>query len=77
MIEIEIFAPPVCSYDKIRDGKLRLNVNTTVKDVLKLIRLPALWRKLSVITVNNVKVNKDYILKDKDVLSIFMPVAGG
>lgn len=78
MIRIEVFAPAICNFDRIsREGYMEIQDGTTLREVLKVIKLPLIWRKLSFITVNSEKVDKDYVMRDGDVLSIFTPVAGG
>lgn len=78
MVRIEIYAPSVCDFTHIeKGGYMQLEDNISLKEVLKIIKLPILWRKFSYITVNSDKVSSDYIMKDGDVLSIFMPVVGG
>jgi len=78
MIKIEVYATPVCSFEKIsKEGYMEIPEGTTLLEVLKIIKLPFLHRKFSVITVNSDKVKGSYVMKDKDVLSIFMPVTGG
>lgn len=78
MIKIEVLAPAVCCFDRVdKQGYMEIAEGTTVREVIKIIKLPLLWRVVSFVTVNNDRVDMNYILKDKDVLSVFMPVAGG
>lgn len=78
MITIEVYAPPICNFDRIdKQGNMLIDEGTTLKEVLKIIKLPLLWRKFALVRVNSDKVSRDYIMKEADVLSIFMPVTGG
>lgn len=77
-IKVKVYAPGFCS-DEILDenSMIKIESGTRVNQVLKMLKTPLILRKVLLVTVNYQKVNKKYILKNNDVLSIFMPVSGG
>lgn len=78
MIRIEVYVPSICDFRLIdNNNTLELEDETTLKEVLKMIKLPFIFRKISFIRVNSEKVANNYKLKDGDILSILTPVAGG
>lgn len=52
-----------------------LDKDTTVQEVVKELKLP---KELSIIiTVNGRRADASYILKDRDVVALFLPTGGG
>jgi molybdopterin converting factor small subunit len=55
--------------------KMKINVSTRVQDILLRLKIPEQIPKI--ILINGVHAKKDQVLNERDVLSIFPPVAGG
>ena len=59
------------------DGYMTLKEGARVKDVYRKLRLPVLFRKYLICTVNYKSVPIDTKLNDGDIVTFIMPVFGG
>jgi molybdopterin converting factor small subunit len=77
-IKVKVYIPGFCSDELLDENSMiEIESGTRVNQVLKILKTPLVLRKVLLVTVNYQKVNKKYILKNNDVLSIFIPVSGG
>lgn len=77
-MKIELYAPGVCDLSKVdEDGYIDVPEGTTYGQLLKMIKLPFIWRKVFPCFLNYEKKPLDTVLHNEDVVSIFTPMAGG
>lgn len=72
-IEVRCFAT-ISNYAP-KDGFLEVSPNSTIKDIMDLLKLPE--NEVKVIFVNGKHEKKDYVLKDGDRVAFFPAVGGG
>ncbi|MDR0315094.1 MAG: MoaD/ThiS family protein [Oscillospiraceae bacterium] len=77
-MKIELYAPGVCDLSKVDEkGFLHVPDGITLKEALKIIKLPLIWKKIFPCLLNYEKVPMDTVLKEGDTISIFTPITGG
>ncbi len=77
-MKIELYAPPICDLSRVDDkGYIDVPEGTTYGELLKLIKLPFVWRKIFPCLLNYEKSPLNTVLKEGDIISIFTPIAGG
>jgi len=77
-MKVMVLAPGKFHSDKIdENGYLELKENTTVSQVLKMIKMPKLLAKIMLASVNGQIVPLNTALKEGDTLGFFSGIAGG
>lgn len=75
---VRVYAPAFCDHDLINDkGCVELNEGTTLRGLLKKLKMPILLRKMPIVFVNYDRVKASTVLKDGDTVSIMGMVASG
>jgi sulfur carrier protein ThiS len=59
------------------DGNIEVDDMTTVRQLLKVVKVPALLRPLIFVSVNGMTVDRNAVLKQGDAVSFMMPISGG
>ena len=59
------------------DGNIEVEDATTIRELLGLIKVPVLLRPLILVSVNGMKVDRNYKFEQGDAVSFMMPIAGG
>ncbi len=78
MIRVKVFPPYGCDRSALDDRSwMEIPEESTVSDVLKIIRLNPVKAKLLLISVNGERAPLSKELKDGDVIGFFFPVSGG
>ena len=78
MIRVKVFPPYGCDRSALDERSwVELREGSTVKDVLKIIRLSPLRAKLMLLSVNGMLAPLDQKLEDGDVIGFIAPVSGG
>ena len=77
-MKIEFHGPSMCDFSKMdKNGDIEVPEGTTVKQFIKIVKLPFVWTKVFPFLVNYEKVPYDTVLKDGDIVSAFSPSGGG
>ncbi len=77
-MKIEFHGPPMCDFSRMdKNGDIEVPEGTTLKQFLKLVKLPVIWRKVFPVLVNYQKVPMETALNDGDIVSAFSPSGGG
>lgn len=78
-MKIKVFPPPFCNHDVLDErGWLTMEEGATLKDVLKLIRLPRPLAKIMMVKLNGLKPESMSVqLRDGDVIGFFAFITGG
>ena len=77
-MKVEFHGPGVCDFSKMNpDGTIDVPEGTTVKQFIKIVKLPIIWTKVFPFLVNYEKVPLNTVLKEGDVVSAFSPSGGG
>ena len=77
-MRIEFHGPSLCDFSKFdRDGTIEVPDGITLKQFLKIVKLPVWWRKMFPLLLNYEKMPLDTVLKDGDIVSSFTPLGGG
>ena len=78
MIRVKVFPPYGCDRSALDERSwLELPEDSTVRDVLKIIRLSRLKARLLLLSVNGERATPSQKLKDGDVIGFIAPVSGG
>lgn len=78
MIRVKVFPPYGCDRSALDERSwMELEEGSTVKDVLKIIRLNPIKAKLLLLSVNGERASFSRELKDGDVIGFISPVSGG
>lgn len=77
-MKIEFHGPSMCDFSKMdKNGDIEVPEGTTVRQFMKIVKLPLMWTKVFPFLVNYEKVSYDTVLKDGDIVSAFSPTGGG
>ncbi|MCQ2488172.1 MAG: MoaD/ThiS family protein [Clostridia bacterium] len=77
-MKIEFHGPSMCDFSKMdKNGDIEVPEGTTVRQFMKIVKLPLMWTKVFPFLVNYEKVPYDTVLKDGDIVSAFSPTGGG
>lgn len=77
-MKIEFHGPSMCDFSKMdKNGDIEVPEGTTLKQFMKIVKLPMIWTKVFPFLVNYEKVPYDTVLKDGDIVSAFSPSGGG
>ena len=77
-MRIKVYAPSNADRSYLdEDSFLHTTEALTVNDVMKLLNLSFLRRRISIISVNNKLAKKNHRLSDGDILSFYEMRAGG
>ena len=77
-IRVKVFPLYGCDLSALDERSwIEIEEGSTVKDVLKLIRLSPVKAKLFLVSVNGERAPLSRKLQEGDVIGFFMPVAGG
>lgn len=77
-MKIEFHGPSICDFSKMDEkGYIEVPEGTTVKQFMKIVKLPKVWTKVFPFLVNYEKVPYSTVLQDEDVVSAFSPSGGG
>ena len=77
-MKIEFHGPSACDFSKFAaDGTIEVPDGITLKQFLKIVKLPPLWGKIFPLLLNYEKKPLDTVLKDGDIVSSFTPLGGG
>lgn len=78
MIRVKVFPPYGCDRSALDERSwVEIPEDSTVRDVLKIIRLNPLKAKLLLVSVNGERAHLSQKLKDGDVIGFITPVSGG
>ncbi len=78
MIRVKVFPPYGCDRSALDERSwVEIPEDSTVRDVLKIIRLNPLKAKLLLVSVNGERAHLSQKLKDGDVIGFIAPVSGG
>jgi molybdopterin converting factor small subunit len=78
MIKVKVYAPAFCSFKRVdENGHMTLPDDGVVGDVYKNLRIPAMFKKIMIASVNEQRVDLQAKLKDGDVVSFFSGLVGG
>ena len=78
MIRVKVFPPYGCDHRALDERSwMEIKEESTVKDVLKIIRLNSIKVKLLLVSVNGERVSLSRKLQDGDVIGFISPVSGG
>ena len=78
MIRVKVFPPYGCDRSTLDERSwMEIEEESTVKDVLKIIRLNPIKAKLLLVSVNGERVSLSRKLQDGDVIGFISPVSGG
>lgn len=78
MMRVRVLGMGIKRLDALdEDGYIDINEGTTVKQLLTTLQVNALVRWGRMYVVNYEKVDGQYKLKDHDVISLIIPIAGG
>lgn len=77
-MKIEFHGPSMCDFSKMdKNGEIEVPEGTTLRQFMKIVKLPLIWTKVFPFLVNYEKVPYDTVLKDGDIVSAFSPSGGG
>lgn len=78
-MKIEFHGPSICDFSKMdKMGYIEVPEGTTLKQFIKMVKLPAVWHKVfHLLLVNYERVPLDTVLHDGDIVSAFSPSGGG
>lgn len=77
-MKIEFHGPAICDFSRMdKNGDIEVPEGTIVKQFLKIVKLPVVWRKVFPLLVNYEKVPMNTVLHDGDIVSAFSPSGGG
>ncbi|MCQ2461159.1 MAG: MoaD/ThiS family protein [Clostridia bacterium] len=77
-MKIEFHGPSMCDFSKMdKNGDIEVPEGTTLRQFMKIVKLPLIWTKVFPFLVNYEKVPYDTVLKDGDIVSAFSPSGGG
>lgn len=77
-MKIEFHGPSMCDFSKMdKNGDIEVPEGTTLRQFMKIVKLPLIWTKVFPFLVNYEKVPYDTVLKDGDIVSAFSPTGGG
>lgn len=77
-MKIEFHGPSMCDFSKMdKNGAIEVPEGTTLRQFMKIVKLPVIWTKVFPFLVNYEKVPYDTVLKDGDIVSAFSPSGGG
>lgn len=77
-MKIEFHGPSMCDFSKMdKNGGIEVPEGTTLRQFMKIVKLPLIWTKVFPFLVNYEKVPYDTVLKDGDIVSAFSPSGGG
>ncbi|NLL63490.1 MAG: MoaD/ThiS family protein [Ruminococcaceae bacterium] len=77
-MKIEFHGPGMCDFSKMdKMGYIEVPEGTTLRQFLKIVKLPIIWTKVFPLFVNYEKVPMNTVLKDGDIVSAFLPTVGG
>lgn len=77
-MRIEFHGPPICDFSKFeKDGTIEVPDGITLKQFLKIVKLPTLWAKVLPLLVNYEKPDMNQVLKDGDIVSSYTPLGSG
>lgn len=77
-MKIEFHGPSMCDFSLMDErGYIEVKDGMKLKEFVKLVKLPYVWRKVFPLLVNYEKVPMDTVLKDGDIVSAFSPTGGG
>ena len=77
-LKVEFHGPAICDFSKMNaDGTIDVPDGTTVRQFIKIVKLPMAWAKVFPFLVNYEKVPMNTVLKEGDVISAFSPSGGG
>jgi len=75
---VRVYAPAFCNHDLIMDnGCVELKEGTTLIQLLRMLKMPMLLRRMPIVFVNYDRVKMSTVLKDEDTVSILGMVASG
>lgn len=78
MIRVKVFPGPMIDLNELdEDGYAYLEENSTIGELLKILKIPKLLYNMGLYTLNYKKEPLDTVLKDEDVFSFISPLAGG
>ena len=78
MIRVKVFPPFGCDRSALDERSwLEIEEGSSVRDVLRIIRLSPLRAKLLLVSVNGERSSLSRELKDGDVIGFISPVSGG
>lgn len=68
----------MCDFSKMDEkGLIEVPDGTTVRQFIRIVKLPVVWTKVFPFLVNYEKVPLGTVLKDGDIVSAFSPSGGG
>lgn len=77
-MKIEFHGPSMCDFSKMDEkGEIEVPEGTTVRQFIRMVKLPVVWTKVFPFLVNYEKVPLHTVLHDGDVVSAFSPSGGG
>ncbi|MBO7689478.1 MAG: MoaD/ThiS family protein [Clostridia bacterium] len=77
-MRIEFHGPSICDFSQFeKDGTIEVQDGLTLKQFLKIVKLPMLWARTLPLLVNYEKVPLDTVLKDGDIVSSYTPLGSG
>lgn len=77
-MKIEFHGPSVCDFSKMdKYGYIEVEEGTTLKQFLKIVKLPVIWRKIFPLLLNYEEAPMDTVLKDGDIVTSFSVISGG
>jgi molybdopterin converting factor small subunit len=77
-MKVKIYAPGFCDYTYIdKNGYMEVEEGDTLNSVFKKLKIPFIFRKILISTVNYQKEKLSYNMKDGDIVSILGPVSSG
>lgn len=77
-MRIEFHGPSICDFSKFdKDGTIEVPDGLTLKQFLKIVKLPKLWAKTLPLLVNYEKADMKQVLHDGDIVSSYTPLGSG
>lgn len=77
-VRIKIYPPPFCSFKHLDErGWLTMKKGSTLKDALKMIKMPRAAAKIMLVKLNGLSERWDTVLEDGDVIGFFSFISGG
>jgi len=77
-MKVKVYAPTYWDLSKLNDdGMIEVSEGTSLNDLLRCLKIPNLYRKLLIISVNYKREKVNYKLKDGDIVSVLGSLSSG
>ncbi|MCK9445110.1 MAG: hypothetical protein M0Q14_11360 [Tissierellaceae bacterium] len=78
MIKVRVFPGPFIDIELLdEDGFIFLSEGSTIRDLLKILRIPKIIYSIGLYTLNYNKASLKTVLENEDEFSFISPISGG